>query len=136
MNHFTHSKYIILLSYLTECALLIYCLFKLSSKIFWLPWHKPLTTYILLDLLILLAIQFFLFIFYWWLRDSDYLFKDLHCLSLIHLLSLLILIFFSVKSISWFTISCYLFSLAYTGLLYLCLKYLLTHLKINKPKVL
>lgn len=128
MNRLTHNKFIIILSYLLEITLLSILLLTLSKKIPLFPWYEPLTTYILLDLLILIGVEFLLLIFFWWLLDRNALYIRLRNLALCHLFTLLVMSLLSILSIHFFNLGCYIVCVLILLFIYLTIKYLKSHL--------
>ena len=129
MNTFLNSKTTIKIIYFIEIALLAICLLLLSSKITFIPWHTKLTTYVLLHLLILVAIQFALFLTYWSFSERQIQYLKLRGISLIHLFILLSMSLLSILSVQYFTLGCIIFSIISLYLMYTTFKYLQIHIK-------
>lgn len=134
MYSLSHSKFIIILSYLLEITLLGICLFSISCKIPFLPWSTPLTTYILPLLLILTAVQFLFFIAFWWLYDRHSTFFKLRLFAGINILFLMLMSLLSIMRIEYFQLSCYFFCLSMLILIYLNFKVLHAHLRLINQK--
>lgn len=129
MNTFLNSKTTIKIIYFIEIALLAICLLLLSSKITFIPWHTKLTTYVLLHLLILVVIQFALFLTYWSFSERQIQYLKLRRISLIHLFILLSMSLLSILSVQYFTLGCIIFSIMGLYLMYTTFKYLQIHIK-------
>ena len=129
MNTFLNSKTTIKIIYFIEIALLAICLLLLSLKITFIPWHTKLTTYVLLHLLILVAIQFVLFLTYWSFSERQIQYLKLRRISLIHLFILLSMSLLSILSVQYFTLGCIIFSIISLYLMYTTFKYLQIHIK-------
>lgn len=129
MNHFLCSKFIIWFHYLLQIILLACGIYLLTSKIPILPWSSPLTTYVLLYLLILLGLQCFLFLLYWRLYDHHPSYLTLFRIAFLHLLSLLLMCLLSIMSIPNFIRGCIFFSITNFYLTYLIFRSLKFHIK-------
>ena len=124
-----NSKIIIQLNYLIQIILLAIGFYLFSSKITFIPWHSKLTTYVLLHLLILLVLQFLLFISYWGFSEHELKYLKLRRIALIHLFILLLMSFLSIWRIQYFIFGCIVFSIIHLYLLYITFKYFKLHLK-------
>ena len=129
MNTFLNSKTTIRLIYFIEIALLAICFLLLSSKITFIPWHTKLTTYVLLHLLILVGVQFSLFLTYWSFSERQIQYLKLRRISLIHLFILLSMSLLSILSVQYFILGCIIFSIMNLYLMYTTFKYLRLHIK-------
>lgn len=129
MSHLLNSKIIIRLNYLIQFLLLAIGFYLFSSKIPFIPWYSKLTTYVLLHLLILLVLQFLLFILYWGFSDRRLHYLKLRHVALIHLFILLLMSLLSILSIPYFILSCIIFSIINLCLMSMTLQYLKSHLK-------
>lgn len=129
MNTFLNSKTTIRLIYFIEIALLAICFLLLSSKITFIPWHTKLTTYVLLHLLILVGVQFSLFLIYWSFSERQIQYLKLRRISLIHLFILLSMSLLSILSVQYFILGCIIFSIMSLYLMYTTFKYLQLHIK-------
>lgn len=129
MNTFLNSKITIRLIYFIEIALLAICFLLLSSKITFIPWHTNLTTYVLLHLLILVGVQFSLFLTYWSFSERQIQYLKLRRISLIHLFILLSMSLLSILSVQYFILGCIIFSIMNLYLIYITFKYLQLHIK-------
>ena len=129
MNTFLNSKTTIRLIYFIEIALLAICFLLLSSKITFIPWHTKLTTYVLLHLLILVGVQFSLFLIYWSFSERQIQYLKLRRISLIHLFILLSMSLLSILSVQYFILGCIIFSIMSLYLMYTTFKYLQVHIK-------
>lgn len=94
---------------LTVCLYLQYVLFGISfylfsSKIAFLPWYIPLTTYMLLYILILVILQLILFLYTWYMYERHITFKKIRTICFLHLLFLIIMSFLCIFSISLFNL--------------------------------
>lgn len=129
MNTFFNSKTTIRIIYFIEIALLAISLLLLSSKITFIPWHTKLTTYVLLHLLILIVVQFTLFLTYWSFSERQIQYLKLRRISLLHLFILLSMSLLSIISVQYFTLGCIIFSIINLYLMYTTFKYLQIHIK-------
>lgn len=129
MNTFFNSKTTIRIIYFIEIALLAISLLLLSSKITFIPWHTKLTTYVLLHLLILIVVQFTLFLTYWSFSERQIQYLKLRRISLLHLFILLSMSLLSILSVQYFTLGCIIFSIINLYLMYTTFKYLQIHIK-------
>lgn len=129
MNTFLNSKTTIRLIYFIEIALLAICFLLLSSKITFILWHTKLTTYVLLHLLILVGVQFSLFLTYWSFSERQIQYLKLRRISLIHLFILLSMSLLSILSVQYFILGCIIFSIMNLYLMYTTFKYLQLHIK-------
>lgn len=129
MNKLLKSKVAIKLYYIIQIILLAIGFYLLSSKITVVPWNSPLTTYVLLYLLILVVLQFLLFILYWRFLECDSKYLKLRRIAFIHLLILLLMCFLSIWNIPFFLVGCMFFSLINIYLIYLTFISLNFHLK-------
>lgn len=129
MNHLLNSKVIIRLNYLIQVILLSIAFYLFSSKLPLIPWHSKLTTYVLLHLLILVMLQFLLFIWYWGLSDRQIHYLKLRRVAFIHLFILLLMSLLSILSIQYFIVGCIIFSITNLYLMYMTFQYLKLHLK-------
>lgn len=129
MNTFLNSKTTIRIIYFIEIALLAIFLLLLSSKITFIPWHTKLTTYVLLHLLILVVVQFTLFLTYWSFSERQIQYLKLRRISLLHLFILLSMSLLSILSVQYFTLGCIIFSIINLYLMYTTFKYLQIHIQ-------
>ena len=109
MGNLLNSKRIIQLSYIMQVILLAIGFYLFTSKITVVPWHSPLTTYMLLHLLILVILQFLLFILYWRFSEYELQYLKLRRIALIHLFILLSMSLLSILHIQYFIFGCILF---------------------------
>lgn len=96
---------------LIEIFLLTMGFFLFSSKIYFSPWFSPLTTYMLLYLLILLFVQVIYFFIIWHFCERNYKLKNLFLISLFNILQITLITFFCIFSIKYFYIMSYLLTL-------------------------
>lgn len=89
-----------------QYILLSLSFYLFSSKISFLPWYIPLTTYVLLYLIILTVLQGLLLLYTWSKYEKHINFKYARRICLIHFLLLLFMCFLCIFSMYWF----YLFS--------------------------
>lgn len=136
MSGFLHSKSIICFHYLLQIILLASGFYLLTSKIPIFLWARPLTTYVLLHLLILFALQFVLFILFGIFSNRQASYLRLRHIAFFHLLSLILMCFLSIMSISSFIRGCIFFSIADFYLIYLTSCSLKTHLLTSIDKKL
>lgn len=129
MSHLLNSKVIIRLNYWIQVILLAIGFYLFSSKIPFIPWHSKLTTYVLLHLLILVVLQFLLFVFYWGFSERQLQYLKLRRVALIHLFVLLLMSLLSILSIHYFILGCVVFSILNLYLMYMTFQYLKLHLK-------
>ncbi len=90
--------------YIFEFLLLAISFILFSSKISILPWYIPLTTYVLLYILILIILQFMLFLYTWYIYEKKARLKFLFKTCFSHLLLLLLMFCLCIFSINWFNI--------------------------------
>ncbi len=90
--------------YIFEFLLLAASFILFSSKISILPWYIPLTTYVLLYILILIILQFILFLCTWYIYEKKARFKSLFNTCSSHLILLLIMFCLCIFSINLFNI--------------------------------
>ena len=90
--------------YIFEFLLLATSFILFSSKISILPWYMPLTTYVLLYILILIILQFMLFLYTWYIYEKKARLKSLLRTCFLHLILLLIMFCLCIFSINWFNI--------------------------------
>lgn len=128
MGNLLKSKVIIQLSYMVQMLLLAIGFYLFTSKITIVPWHSPLTTYVLLHLLILVVLEFLLFIFCWRFSEYELQYLKLRRIALIHLFILLSMSLLSILHIQYFIFGCVLFSTINLYLIYMTFLYLKVHL--------
>lgn len=128
MGNLLKSKVIIQLSYMVQILLLAIGFYLFTSKITIVPWHSPLTTYVLLHLLILVVLEFLLFIFCWRFSEYELQYLKLRRIALIHLFILLSMSLLSILHIQYFIFGCVLFSTINLYLIYITFLYLKVHL--------
>lgn len=128
MGNLLKSKVIIQLSYMVQILLLAIGFYLFTSKITIVPWHSPLTTYVLLHLLILVVLEFLLFIFCWRFSEYELQYLKLRRIALIHLFILLSMSLLSILHIQYFIFGCVLFSTINLYLIYMTFLYLKVHL--------
>lgn len=96
-------KLLVVLNYI-QLVLLIFCCYTFSSKIALLPWYRPLTSYILLELIILFSIQLILFFYIWFIYEKYLIFKKTMRIALMSTFILITMFFISIISILFFYI--------------------------------
>lgn len=101
MNNKLSSKRLSICYYL-QYLLLYLSLYLFSSKITFLPWYIPLTTYVLLYILILMLLQIGLFLYTWYIYEKHISFKNLRKICFLHVLLLLIMSILCIFSVYWF----------------------------------
>lgn len=131
MRHFLSSKFMISFYYLLQIILLASGFYLLTSKIPILPWARPLTTYVILHLLILSGVQGVLLFLYRIFCDHQTSYLKLRHIAFLHSLSLLFLCFLSIMSISNFIRACIFLSIADFYLICLTFYSLKSHLFIS-----
>lgn len=136
MHRFLSLKWIILFSHLSQIALLVSTLYLLTSKLSIVPWVSPLTTYVLLYLMILSGLQFALFILYSIFSNHEVSYFKLKRIALLHLISLLLMCLLSIMSIPSFIKGCIFFSVFNSYLIYLTSQSLKIHLLVSIDKKL
>lgn len=129
MGNLLNSKVIIQLSYMIQILLLAIGFYLFTSKVTIVPWHSPLTTYVLLYLLILVILQFLLFMFYWGFSEYELQYLKLRHIALIHLFILLSMSLLSILHIQYFIFGCILFSAINLYLIYMTFQHLKVHIK-------
>ena len=85
-----------------QYVLLSFSFYLFSSKISFLPWYIPLTTYVLLYLIILTLLQILLLLYTWSKYEKQINFKYARRICLIHFLLLLFMCFLCIFSVTWF----------------------------------
>ncbi len=109
-----------------ELILLCVSFYIFSSKLFFFPWYFRLSTYTLLYVLILLVLQFVIFIYSWSMYERQSIFKSLRRICLLHLLMLMVMFMSCILSVDWFNFSAILSSamvcilIVYTIKTYIC----------------
>lgn len=103
MNSKVSSKSLTICLYL-QYILLGISFYLFSSKIAFLPWYIPLTTYMLLYILILVILQLILFMYTWYMYERHITFKKIRTICFLHLLFLIIMSFLCIFSISLFNL--------------------------------
>lgn len=94
-----------------QYLLLSISLYLFSSKISFLPWYMPLTTYVLLYILVLTIFQMILLLYTWYMYERQITFKYLRRVCFIHFLLLLLMSFLCILSINWFNLFSFLSTL-------------------------
>lgn len=107
MNTTISSKKLSFCHYL-QYLLLGISFYLFSSKISFLPWYMPLTTYVLLYILILMTLQTILFLYTWYMYEKKIFFKNIRRICFLHFLLLLIMSIFCIFSIKCFNIFSFL----------------------------
>lgn len=136
MRHFLPSKWMSLFHHLLQIILLVSALYLLTSKLSIVPWASPLTTYVLLYLLILLGLQFILLVLYCVFSKHQASYFKLRHIAFFHFLSLILMCFLSIMSISSFIKGCIFFSIVDSYLIYLTSQSLKTYLLVSIDKKL
>ena len=121
-------KHLIILNTI-QLLLLGICLYTFSSKISLLPWYSPLTSYMLLDLIILFGIQLIIFFYVWFMSEKYELFKIPMHIGTINTLIILFMFFISIVSVLLFNILTVLFTFVEIGLLIYILHFIKRLLK-------
>ena len=106
-------KLLVVLNYI-QLVLLIFCCYTFSSKISLFPWYRPLTSYILLELIILFSIQLVLFFYVWFIYEKYLIFKKTMYIALMSTFILITMFFISIISIFFF----YILSLICTAIFF------------------
>lgn len=94
-----------------QYLLLSISLYLFSSKISFLPWYMPLTTYVLLYILVLTIFQMILLLYTWYMYERQITFKYLRRVCFIHFLLLLLMSFLCILSINCFNLFSFLSTL-------------------------
>jgi len=123
------SSHKIILLFLNSIVLLMsgVSVYLFSSKIPLLPWYSPLSTYVLLYLLILLVVQILVGIVIWFIWEKYNLLKSTGWVCLIHTIVLLSMCFIIIYSVELFNIM----TILYTFLELLIFSYMLYIIKIS-----
>lgn len=104
----THSSKKLTICYYLQYLLLGISFYLFSSKIPFLPWYIPLTTYALLYILILMVLQLLLFLYTWHMYEKQITFKNIRRICFLHFLLLLLMFAFCIFSINWFNLFSFL----------------------------
>lgn len=88
------------------------CFYIFSSKIKIIPWYAPLTSYILLNLIILFIAEILMIIYIWFMWEKYTLFKLTMIIACINVFIILFMFFISIASIMLFNV----FAIIYTFL--------------------
>ncbi len=124
-------KYLVILNTI-QLLLLGMCLYMFSSKINVLPWYSPLTSYMLLDLIILFGIQLIMMFHVWFMKEKYELFKIPTRIAIINTLIILFVFFISIVSVLFFNILTIIFTFIEIGLLVYIVHFIRGLLKIYK----
>ncbi|WP_069999920.1 hypothetical protein [Cellulosilyticum sp. I15G10I2] len=104
MKKIVSSSKVLKITNFMQLLILGACFYIFSSKIPMLPWYSPLTSYILLHLIILLSIQLIIFFYAWFMREKYIVFHVPMQIGMINILLILSMFFISIVSILLFNI--------------------------------
>lgn len=105
-----------------QIILLTIALVLYLSKISIFPWFTPLTTYMLLYMVLLGFAQFFFFLVNWHLLEKDKTFKELHLIAILFFVIIFIMGYICVASTQTFYILSVIFSLLICYLIFRLIK--------------
>lgn len=102
MKEHTFGSKLLIPTDLLELLLVGVCLYIFSTKICWLPWYTPLTSYVLLHLILVFVPQLLLVLYIWFMWEKNTSYKLLLQVSSANLFIILTMFLLSIVSIIYF----------------------------------